>query len=173
MIATPIKGTTFIGGNLQRNASAPVIAAGGAVNAASLTPLAPIAAGGLIRISGSNLAQGSTLSTDLPLNTEINGTQVLLAGRPLPLQFASGGQIKAIVPFDIPVNATHQMIVRRAPSSSVPEPITVAAVQPAAFTKEDSGKGAALVAGIKPEGTQFAVDADNPVTEGDRAIVSG
>ncbi len=172
MIAPPIKGTTSIGGNLQPNASAPVIAAGGAVNAASLTPLAPIAAGGLIRISGSNLAQGSTLSTDLPLNTEINGTQVLLAGRPLPLQFASGGQIKAIVPFDIPVNATHQMIVRRATSYSVPEPITVAAVQPAVFTKDDTGKGAALVAGIKPDGTQFVVDADNPVTEGDTVILS-
>src|SRR5262249_52800129 len=99
LVAPPIKGTASIGGTRQPNASTPIIAAGGAVNAASLAPLAPIAAGGLIRISGSNLAQGSTLATDLPLSTEINGTQVLLAGRPLPLQFASGGQIKAIVPF--------------------------------------------------------------------------
>jgi uncharacterized protein (TIGR03437 family) len=97
-----------------------VIAAGGAVNAASLAPLTPLAAGGLVRISGSNLAQGSTLAAELPLKTEINGTQVLLAGRPLPIMFASNGQINAIVPFDVPINTTHQMIVRRDTSYSVP-----------------------------------------------------
>jgi uncharacterized protein (TIGR03437 family) len=172
LVAPPIKGAASIGGTLQPNASAPVIAAGGAVNAASLTPLAPLAAGGLIRITGSNLAQGSTLLTELPLNTVINGTQVLLAGRPLPLQFASSGQINAIVPFDVPINATHQMIVQRAASYSVPEPVTVAAVQPAVFTKDETGKGAALVAGVKPDGTPFVVDADNPVSEGDTVIIS-
>jgi len=172
LVAPPIRGATSIGGSLQPNASAPVIAAGGAVSAASLAPLAPIAAGGLIRISGSNLAQGSTLSSELPLKTEINGTQVLLAGRPLPLQLASAGQIDAIVPFDVPVNATHQLIARRDTSYSVPEPVTVSAVQPAVFTKDDTGKGAALVAGIKPDGTKFVVDADNPVSEGDTVIIS-
>jgi uncharacterized protein (TIGR03437 family) len=172
LVAPAIKGTASIGGSLQPNATAPVIAAGGAVNAASLTPLAPLAPGGLVRISGSNLADGSTLASELPLKTEINGTEVLLAGRSLPLQFASGGQINAVLPFDIPINATHQMIVRRATSYSVPEPVNVALVQPAVFTKDESGKGAALAAGVKPDGTQFVVDADNPVSEGDTVILS-
>ena len=125
-----------------------------------------------VRISGSNLAQGSTLSGELPLKTELNGTQVLVAGRPLPLQSASDGQINAILPFDVPINATHQMIVRRATSYSGAEPVTIAVAQPAVFTKDESGKGAALVTGIKPDGTQFLVNADNPVSEGDTVIIS-
>jgi uncharacterized protein (TIGR03437 family) len=172
LVAPAIKGTASIGGSLQPNTSAPVIASGGAVNAASLTPLAPLAAGGLIRISGTNLAAGPVLSEELPLKTELNGTQVILAGRPLPLQFASNGLIDAIVPFDVPINTTHQMIVQRGFTYSVPEPVTVAAVQPAVFTTDKSGKGAALIAGIKPDGTQFIVDTDNPVTEGDTVIIS-
>ncbi|HTM49929.1 MAG TPA: hypothetical protein VL285_14655 [Bryobacteraceae bacterium] len=171
-VAPPVRGTASIGGSLQPNASAPVIAAGGAVNAASLAPLAPLAAGGLIRISGSNLAQGSTTAAELPLKNDINGTQVLIAGQPLPLQSASNGQINAIVPFDIPVNTTHQMIVRRNTSYSSPEPVTVAGVQPAVFTKDDTGKGLALIAATKPDGTQFVVDADNPVSEGDTIVIS-
>ena len=42
IVSPPIRGTASIGGSLQPNASAPVIAAGGAVNAASLAPLAPL-----------------------------------------------------------------------------------------------------------------------------------
>jgi uncharacterized protein (TIGR03437 family) len=167
-----LAGTAVIGGNVQPNASAPVIAAGGAVSPASFARLAPLAPGSLVRISGSNLAQGSTLATELPLKTELNGTQVLLAGRSMPLRYASDGQIDAVVPFDVPINATQQMIVRRAASYSGPEPIIIAAAQPAIFTKDGSGKGAALLAAIKPDGTQFIVDADNPVTEGDTVVIS-
>jgi uncharacterized protein (TIGR03437 family) len=167
-----LAGTAVIGGNVQPNASAPVIAAGGAVSSASFAPLAPLAPGSLVRISGSNLAQGSTLVTELPLKTELNGTQVLLAGRSMPLRYASDGQIDAVVPFDVPINATQQMIVRRAASYSGPEPVIIAATQPAIFTKDGSGKGAALLAAIKPDGTQFIVDADNPVTEGDTVVIS-
>jgi uncharacterized protein (TIGR03437 family) len=171
-VAPPIRGTASIGGSLQPNATTPVIAAGGAVNAASFAPLSPLAPGGLITITGSNLADGSTLATDLPLKTAINGTQVLLAGRPMPLQFASSGQINAIVPYDVPINATHQMIVQRGTSYSVPEPVNIAVAQPAVFTVDLSGKGAALVAGAHPDGTTFIVGADNPVTEADTIVIS-
>jgi uncharacterized protein (TIGR03437 family) len=50
--------------------------------------------------------------------------------------------------------------------------VIVAATQPAVFTKDSSGKGAALLAASKPDGTQFLVDADNPVTEGDTVVIS-
>ena len=172
LASPPIKGTASIGGSLQPNAGTPTIAAGGAVNAVSLAQLSPLAPGTLITITGSNLADGSTLATGLPLKTTINGTQVLLAGRPLPLQFASAGQINAIVPYDIPINTTHQMIVQRATSYSVPESVNIAMAEPAVFTVDGSGKGAALLAGTHADGTQFTVSADNPVTEGDTIVIS-
>lgn len=167
-----LAGTAAIGGSVQANVSAPVIAAGGAVSAASFAPLAPLAPGSLVRISGSNLAAGSTLASELPLKTELNGTQVLIAGRSMPLRYTSDGQIDAVVPFDVPVNVTQQMIVRRAASYSGPEPVIIASAQPAIFTKDGSGKGAALLVGIKPDGTQFVVDADNPASEGDTIVIS-
>jgi len=172
LVSPSLAGTATIGGSVQANASVPVIAAGGAVSAASFAPLAPLAPGSLVKISGSNLAQGVTLASELPLKTELNGTEVLLAGRSMPLQYASDGQINAVVPFDVPINATQQMIVRRAASYSGPEPVIIAAAQPAVFTKDGSGKGAALLAATKPDGTQFVVDAENPVSEGDTVLIS-
>ena len=167
-----LAGTASIGGSLQPNPTAPVIAAGGAVSAVSNTPLAPLAPGSLVRISGSNLAQGSNQASDLPLAKQLNGTQALLAGLAMPLQSASGGQIVAVVPYDAPINATQQMIVQRGTTYSMPEPVAIAAAQPAVFTTDPSGKGAVLASGIKPDGTQYVVDADNPVTAGDTLVIS-
>jgi uncharacterized protein (TIGR03437 family) len=170
--APSLAGTASIGGSVQPNPTAPVISAGGAVSAISNAPLAPLAPGSLVRISGSNLAQGSTQASDLPLGKSLNGTQALLAGLAMPLQSASDGQIVAVVPYDVPVNATQQMIVQRATAYSVPEPVAIAVAQPAVFTKDPSGKGAVLASGIKPDGTQYVVDADNPVAAGDTLVIS-
>ena len=171
--AAPIlTGAASIGGGLTPNPTTPVISAGGAVSAVSYAPLVPVAPGSLIVISGSALADGSTLATDLPLQTEIKGTQALLAGRALPLQYTSDGQINAIVPFDVPANATHQLIVRRATAYSVPESVIVATAEPAVYTADGSGKGAALIAATNPDGTQFSVDTDHPVAEGDTIVIS-
>jgi large repetitive protein len=172
IVAPALAGTSSIGGSLQPNLTTPVIAAGGAVSAASFAAQAPLAPGSLISIAGSNLAQGTTAATDLPLKTELNGTQALLGGRALPLQSTSDGQIIAIVPFDVPINVTQQMIVRKAASYSVPEPVIIAAAQPAVFTTDLSGKGAAVATGVKADGTQFTVDADHPLSEGDTVIIT-
>jgi uncharacterized protein (TIGR03437 family) len=169
--APVLSGSASIGGSLQPNPTAPLIAAGGAVSAVSNVPLSPLAPGSLVRINGSNLALGPIAASGPPLQLELNGTQALLAGLAVPLQSASDGQIVGVVPFDVPINATQQMIVRRAASISVPEPVTIAAAQPAVFTKDPSGTGAALASGIKPDGTEFVVDAENPLSEGDTLVL--
>ena len=51
----------------------------------------------------------------------------------------SASSFFAVVPFDVPINATQQMIVQRTTSYSVPEPVAIAAAQPAVFTKDLSG----------------------------------
>ena len=93
---------------------------------------------------------------------------MILAGNPLPLRLASDGLITAMLPYDIAVNATHQVIVQRDSAYSVPEPVTVAAAGPAVFT-QDSGAG--LVTDILPDGTQFTVDADHPASAGDTLVI--
>jgi uncharacterized protein (TIGR03437 family) len=171
LTAPPLRGTAAIGGDLQPNTSTPIIAAGGVVSAANFAPRAPVAPGSYVAIFGSNLASGIALASELPLTGNLNGTQVILAGRRMPLSSTSGGQINAMVPYDVPVNATQQMIVQRGNTYSVPEAVTVAVAQPAIFTKDQSGKGAAIVVGVKADGTQFLVDSDHPVSAGDVIVI--
>ena len=171
LTAPPLKGVSSIGGNLQPNNSTPSIAAGGVVSAANFAPRAPIAPGSYVAIFGSNLAPGLALAGELPLRPDLNGTQVTLAGRRMPLSSTSNGQINALVPYDVQTNATQQMIVQRGNAYSVPEPVTIATAQPAIFTKDQSGQGAGVIEGIKRDGTRFLVDASHPVSAGDFVVI--
>ena len=62
---------------------APVIAAGGVVNAASFAPV--VAKGGLATVFGSNLASTTAPAPSLPLPTTLGGTQVMVGGIAAPL----------------------------------------------------------------------------------------
>jgi uncharacterized protein (TIGR03437 family) len=169
--APPLKGTASVGGNLQPNVTTPLIKSGGVVSAASLAPQAPLAPGSYVSIQGSNFAPGLMMAGSLPLPTTLNGMQVLLAGRQLALRSTSDGQINAIIPYDVPPNATHQMIVQRGTAASVPEPVTIAAAQPAIFTQDGSGMGPGMVVDMQPDGTQFLVTAGNPASAGDTVVI--
>jgi uncharacterized protein (TIGR03437 family) len=167
----PLKGTASIGGNLQPNLTTPIIKSGGVVNTASLAPQAPVSPGSYVTIQGSNFAPGLTMAPSLPLPPQLNGMQVILAGRTLPLRSTNDGQIKAIIPYDVPPNATQQMIVQRGTAASVPEPVIVAAAGPAIFTQDGSGKGPAIAVDTQADGTQFLVNADTPASAGDTLVI--
>ena len=169
--APSISGTASIGGALKSNPSTPVISAGGAVSAASFVANQPLAPGGFVSIFGANLSSGLNQSPTLPLATQLGATQVVMAGRSLPLQFATGGQINAIIPYDIPANATQQLIVVNGPAYSQPEPVIVAPAQPAVFTADASGTGAGIVVDVLPDGSQFVVNASNPASAGDAIVI--
>lgn len=171
IVTPPLKGTASVGGNLQPNLTTPVIKSGGVVSAASLAPQAPLSPGGYASISGSNFAPGPTTAATLPLPTQLNSMQVILAGRPLALRSTSDGQINAIIPYDVPANAIHQMVVQRGTAASLPEPVTIASAQPAIFTQDGSGQGAAIVVDTQADGTQFMVTADNPASAGDTITI--
>jgi uncharacterized protein (TIGR03437 family) len=171
LVAPPLKGTASIGGGLQPNLTTPLIKSGGVVSAASLAPQAPLSPGGYVSISGSNFAPGPANAATLPLPTQLNGMQVILAGRPLALRSTNDGLITAIIPYDVPPNATHQMVVQRGTAASLPEPVTIASAQPAIFTQDQSGQGAAIVVDTQADGTQFLVTADNPATAGDTITI--
>jgi uncharacterized protein (TIGR03437 family) len=168
----PLQGKTQIGGTVQANAAAPVIDAGGVVSAASNTPMQPLAPGSYIAIYGKNLSQGSNIAPSLPLQTQLGGTQVILAGKMLPLNYAGGGQINALVPFDAPVNIQQQLIVQQGAALSVPEPVVLSTTQPAIFTQDQSGHGFGVIVGYKADGSgSFLIDASHPVSTGDTLVI--
>jgi len=105
-----------------------------------------VAPGGVVSIYGQQLADTTGTVDGPPFPTELNGTQVLLAGQPLPLHFVGGGQINAQLPYDLSVDAIQQLWVQRGVTLSLPEDIVVAAAQPAVYTQDLSGTGAGSIA---------------------------
>ena len=88
----------------------------------------------------------------------------------MPLLFANEGQVNAVVPYGLALNTRQQIVVRRGNSYSVPELITVAAAQPAVFTKEQTGKGQGLIFVASPGGLRLA-DAASPARAEDAIVI--
>jgi uncharacterized protein (TIGR03437 family) len=145
------------------------IVSSGAVNAASFVSDTPVAPGGLVTIFGDKLtADSSGVTGQQPFPSQLSGTQVLLGGVALPLLYASGSQINAQAPFDLPLNVPTQLVVQRGSALSIPRAISVAPAQPAIFTKDQTGTGqGAVVNGV----TNALADSAAPVTAGDTVTI--
>ncbi|MFN0104513.1 MAG: BACON domain-containing protein, partial [Bryobacteraceae bacterium] len=149
------------------SSNAPIVRQGSVVHSASQSADVPVAPGMLVTIYGSNLTDGDA-SAAVPLPTEVEGTQVLLGGQPLPILFASPSQINAQVPFELTVNTLHQVVVRRGVTASVPEEFTASAAQPGIFTTNNRGTGQGAVLGP----SQSAVaDPANPALRGQPVVI--
>jgi uncharacterized protein (TIGR03437 family) len=158
-----LSATAEVSGGLSKNANPPpVVAAGGVLNAASYQLQGPLAPGSLISIFGSVLAQGSVSAPALPLTNTLGGTTVSIAGRQLPLLYAGPDQVNAMIPYDLPINATHQLVVQRGTAISIPQPVSVLSSQSGVFTKDLTGRGAGIIVRVTADGAQSVVASDNP-----------
>jgi uncharacterized protein (TIGR03437 family) len=166
-----LQGSALAQGTLDANPTAMVVSLRGIVNAASLAPAPPLAPGGFISIFGSNLAPSTVTSTSFPYGTSLGGTEVLLGGQAIPLQFVSPGQINALVPFGTPVNGPQQLIVKQNGVYAFPETLIVAQASPAVFTQTQTGQGAGVIVVVKANGTQFEASAAQPASEGDVLVI--
>ena len=143
----------------------------GIANAASAGQAIPgvVAPGSYVAIYGTGLAgSGSPSATSLPLPTTLNGTQLLLGGVPMPLLYASAGQVNALVPEGIAPNGTYPLVIVRGTVQSVPVPLTVTELQPGAYTVDTSGSGAGIVTNAL---TGQLITASNPAHAGDYLVV--
>jgi uncharacterized protein (TIGR03437 family) len=166
-----LKGTTAVTGGLSSVARPPLVGANGIVNSASLDGRLPPAPGSMISILGSGLSIGSEQAGSVPLPTQLAGTTVLLAGRSLPLIAASDGRIDAIVPFDVQVNALHQLIVQRGNTLTVPSTSSIAPVQPAIFTNDNSGTGQGKIYLSAADGSSTLAGPAAPAHAGDTVTI--
>ena len=168
--APPLSGSQSVTGTVIANPSIATITPGGVVSAASLAANAPLAPGSYISIFGSNLASGPSTAT-VPYPATLGGTRVILNGQALPLVYAAGGQINAVVPYDAPVNTSAQLIVQNGNTYSMPEQVTLAATQPAIFSQDSSGSGAAVIVVVKTDGRQFVATPSTPASAGDALVI--
>jgi uncharacterized protein (TIGR03437 family) len=134
-----LKGSTAFTGMLVSNPNVPSVNSGGVTGGVPPSAQVLLAPGGLISISGNYFAAAPSSATELPLQYDLAGTEVLLAGVPLPLLYSSSGQINALVPYDLPPDSEYQVIVSRAGSISGPEPVTVATAQPSILQIDTTG----------------------------------
>jgi uncharacterized protein (TIGR03437 family) len=142
----------------------------GVVNAASSAQAMAgiVSPGSYVAIYGTRLAgNGSPSATSLPLPTTLNGTQVTLGGLPMPLLYASAGQLNALVPQGLAPNAEYPLAVVRGSTQSVPVPLTVTPLQPAIYTLDESGSGQAIA---EIAGTAWLAA---PAGNGSRPVQSG
>jgi uncharacterized protein (TIGR03437 family) len=149
--------------NLVNGAKVPLLSPGQVSNAASSVTQAPVAPGTLIQIKGSQLADTTALS-DVPFQTILAGTQAFLNGQPIPLQYASDGQLNAQVPYEVPINAELQLLVQRGTALSLGDSLTVALAQPAIFTVDSSGQGQGVIVNAT---TGVVADSAAPASAGD------
>ena len=145
----------------------------GIANAASAAQATPgvVSPGTYIAIYGKGLAGTENPSaTSLPLPTTLNGAQLFLGGLPMPLLYASAGQVNALVPQGIVPNAAYPLVVVRGTTQSAPMLLTVTELQPGAYTVNTSGSGAGVVANAQ---TGTLITAANPARAGDYLVIYG
>lgn len=164
--ATVQRGQADLSGSLSTSTT-PTVIAGGVVHAAS-GKVSPIAPGSLITVYGGSLGEGVSQASALPLPNELNGIQVLLGDRPLPLWYGNQSQLNVQVPFDVPVNTQHPITVKRGPALSVPEQLSVAAAQPGIFTVNQQGTGQAVI--VKSDQLTVA-QAGTPAAIGEAIVI--
>jgi uncharacterized protein (TIGR03437 family) len=159
----------FLSGTLVTRSTTPVVRSG-VQNAATLDTKPLVAPGGLISVFGEQLADSCSSTSAPPLQLGLAGTQVFLDDKQLALASVCDTQINAQVPYDVNVDAPHQIIVKRDVTSSFPVDVTVAAAQPGIFTTGQNGQGPGDIHGIGPDGTMIPGD-PTPVSARDTVVI--
>ena len=103
-----LHGSAVFTGMLASNPNVPSVNSGGVTSGPQASGAVLIAPGDLITISGQYFAAAPVSATQLPLTTDLAGTEVLFAGATLPLIYSSSGKILAIVPYNLAPNAQYR-----------------------------------------------------------------
>jgi uncharacterized protein (TIGR03437 family) len=128
-------------------------------SAASVFPLS-VAPGMIVAMYGMSLAADSVPASATPLPLQLSDAQVLLNGAPIPLFYASPGQVNALLP-DSVAGLVKLTIQNTAGSQTVN--LFVEPAVPAIFTQDQSGKGPAAALNAK----NALVTSGNPLHGGE------
>jgi uncharacterized protein (TIGR03437 family) len=165
----PLAGSVQVTGQVATNPNVPIVASGGVVSLGDYSG-AP-ALGLLVSIFGTSLADGELAAASLPLPAQLGSTSVIVSGVQLPVEYVSPGQINIMIPYDLAVNAPHQLIVQRGNAISVPVPIAVFDSQPAILSTAGTGSGQGHIYRTDSRGNVMLADANSPATAGDVLVM--
>lgn len=159
-----LTGTEQVVGALGSGSQAPILSA--AVNGASFAPGAPLSPGAIVSFFGQNLADGTAAAPALPLGSTLGDATVLMAANLVPLLFGSAGQLNGVVPSELNVNTSHQILLQRGNTLSIPISVDVGPISPAVFSYPAPGDPP-LQGAIVNAVTYGVADPAAPVASGD------
>jgi len=149
------------------------INAGGIVNNASYAS-SGVVPGEIVAIFGTNLTDGSsclppscnpTFGSNGKLNTTMAGAQVTVDQTPVPIFYATPGQLGVQIPFEL-TGTSATVVVSVRGQASAPASINLGTVSPGIFTATADGKGAGAITHVNGS----AVSAQNPARPAELVI---
>lgn len=162
-----LSGSKQISGEAASNPNVPIVSA--VVSSGDYT--SSPAQGLLVSIFGSALADGKAGASGLPLLDQLGSTSVGVSGMQLPLLYVSAGQINVLIPYNLALNASHQLLVLRGSASSVPAPITIFDSEPAILAIDGGGSGQGVIFKVDAQGNSLLANAANQATAGDVLVM--
>ena len=79
----------------------------------------------------------------------------------------TAGQIDAILPFDLAVDTSLQVVVTRNGAVSAPQPVNLVSSQPGVFTQAQTGQGIGAIVILHPDGSWAIAGNGNSAKAGD------
>jgi uncharacterized protein (TIGR03437 family) len=162
--------------NLTLVTTFPQINAGGIVNNASYTlQSSSVAPGSIAALFGADLTDGTScvqpscnpaFGSDGKLGTTMAGAQVAVNGTPVPIFYATPGQLGIQIPFEA-AGASVTVSVSVGGQASTPATVPLALVAPGIFTASQDGKGAGAVT----HANGSLVTTQNPAQPGEVVIL--
>ena len=128
--------------------------------------------GGLATIFGTDLAPASVTVDSGVLPLELAGTSVLVNGQAAPIKAVTPTQITFQLPAEVTGNSASLQVRKRSNGQetfSVAVPVDVTDTEPALYSLDGTGTGAALA--LRPNGS--VVSADNPLEIGEEVTLFG
>lgn len=177
-----IKGMAEVSGNLASQEQPPAFDKSGIGSVATAVPFTALAPGAAISIFGSRLAESTAQFQALPLPPQLVDTQVFVSGSApggvstgllnLPLYYVSQNQVNAVIPYEVSVDTTLQLIVKRGNTYSAPVQIDMAQAQPAVFSINGTPGSAGLIQVYPAKGGQpYFASASAPAHAGDTIVL--
>jgi uncharacterized protein (TIGR03437 family) len=154
---------------LQQGGQTPPILSGAPLGAGTLAQ-GPFSPGDVMLVRGSGLSDGQSSATGTPLQNQLSGASLVIGSKTAPLLYADSGMVMGLVPPDVSVNASQQVLLVRDNTYGTPVSVIIAPTHPAVLTADGSGKGQGLVYKGSSAATALA-NGTNPAAAGDAIIV--
>ncbi|MGD0869187.1 MAG: hypothetical protein ABSB88_06535 [Bryobacteraceae bacterium] len=164
VIAMTVSGFTVLSANYAAATAPPSISK--VVSAADGS--APVAAGELISVYGSQMSPVNIATSQIPLPTALGESCLVVNGTPIPLLFVSSGQINAQLPFNLAGNAT--MSIHTPAGISNNYNFTINGAAPSIFMSGTAGPETGLATVVRADDGQL-VTPTNPIHYGDTIVI--